>query len=223
MARLHDILYNIKILSPCSFFVDFITLYPHLDFKVDVDHNCRHLHIQSSMRPEVTGQTCTSGTKNIFSALSTPSTFQVPQLWHWKLKHWNVPLAKSHRGHRRALCAEGGRHHLGGLLDLLIIGHQGLCMACHLDDHLAGQPLDHLSDHQAGWPFKKRKVQNLGFRCWKLIQQLVTSQENIFFCSCVSLSTWLLYGSDNEWSKCTREANGHNDEIKDIQCGCVCF
>ena len=112
--------------------------------------------------------------------LSTPSTFQVPQLWHRKLKHWNVPLAKSHRGHRRALCAEGGRHHLGGLLYLLTIGHQGLCMACHLDDHLAGQPLDHLSDQQAGWPFKKRKVQNLGFRCWKLIQQLVTSQENIF-------------------------------------------
>ena len=162
------------------FFVDFITLYPHLDFKVDVDHNCRHLHIQSSMRPEVTVQTCTSGTKIFFSALSTPSTFQVPQLWHRKLKHWNVPLAKSHRGHRRALCAEGGRHHLGGLLYLLTIGHQGLCMACHLDDHLAGQPLDHLSDQQAGWPFKKRKVQNLGFRCWKLIQQLVTSQENIF-------------------------------------------
>ena len=158
-----------------------------------------------------------------FSALSTPSTFQVPQLWHRKLKHWNVPLAKSHRGHRRALCAEGGRHHLGGLFDRLTIGHQGLCMACHLDDHLAGQPLDHLSDQQAGWPFKKRKVQSLGFRCWKLLQQLMTSQENIFFCSCVSLSTWLLYESDNEWSKCTREANGHNDEIKDIQYGCVCF
>ena len=115
-----------------------------------------------------------------FLALSTPSTFQVPQLWHRKLKHWNVPLAKSHRGHRRALCAEGGRHHLGGLLDLLTISHQSLCMACHLDDHQTGQPLDPLSDHQARGPFKKRKVQNLGFRCWKLIQQLVTSQENIF-------------------------------------------
>ena len=115
--------------------------------------------------------------KIFFSALSTPSTFQVPQLWHRKLKHWNVPLAKSHRGHRRALCAEGGRHHLGGLLDLLTISHQSLCMACHLDDHLAGQPL---TTWVTTKPFKKKKVQNLGFRCWKLIQQLVTSQENIF-------------------------------------------
>ena len=106
--------------------------------------------------------------KIFFSALSTPSTFQVPQLWHRKLKHWNVPLAKSHRGHRRALCAEGGRHHLGGLLDLLTIGHQGLCMACHLDDHLAGQPLDHLSDHQAGWPFKKRKEK---FKIWDSVAE----------------------------------------------------
>ena len=53
------------------FVVDFITLYPHLDFKVDVDHNCRHLHIQSSMRPEVTGQTCTSGTKIFFNIINT--------------------------------------------------------------------------------------------------------------------------------------------------------
>ena len=155
-----------------------------------------------------------------FLALSTPSTFQVPQLWHWKLKHWNVPLAKSHRGHRRALCAEGGRHHLGGLLDLLTIGHQSLCMACQLDDHLAGQPLDHLSDHQA---FQDKKSSKFGIPLLKTHSAAGDIPGKHFFCSCVSLSTWLLYGSDNEWSKCTREANGHNDEIKDIQCGCVCF
>ena len=71
MARLHDIQYNNQNLSPCSYFVDFSTLYPHLDFKVEVDHNCRHLHIQSSMRPEVTGQTCTSGTKILLSIIDT--------------------------------------------------------------------------------------------------------------------------------------------------------
>ena len=69
------------------FVVDFITLYPHLDFKVDVDHNCRHLHIQSSMRREVTGQTCTSGTKNIFFSIIDTVNFSqisvVASIFFW--------------------------------------------------------------------------------------------------------------------------------------------
>ena len=204
------------------FVVDFITLYPHLDFKVDFDHNCRHLHIQSSMRPEVTGQTCTSGTKNIFFSIINTinfsgSTALTPEAQTLKRTFGQV----SSRAPTGLVCRRGSS------------SPRRPSWSSH---HWPPESLHGLSTWRSPcwsttwppeWPpsrvTKKRKVQNLGFRCWKHIQQLVTSQENIFFCSCVSLSTWLLYGSDNEWSKCTREANGHNDEIKDIQCGCVCF
>ena len=203
------------------FVVDFITLYPHLDFKVDFDHNYRHLHIQSSMRREVTGQTCTSGTKIFFSIIDTinfsGSTALTPEAQTLKRTFGQV----SSRAPTGLVCRRGSS------------SPRRPSWSSH---HWPPESLHGLSPWRSPswstpwppeWPpsrvTKKRKVQNLGFRCWKLIQQLVTSQENIFFCSCVSLSTWLLYGSDNEWSKCTREANGHNDEIKDIQCGCVCF
>lgn len=202
------------------FVVDFITLYPHLDFKVDVDHNCRHLHIQSSMRPEVTGQTCTSGTKNIFFSIINTinfsgSTALTPEAQTLKRTFGQV----SSRAPTGLVCRRGSSsprrpswssHHwppesLHGLSPW-----RSPCWST----------LDHLSDHQA---FQDKKSSKFGIPLLKTHSAAGDIPGKHFFCSCVSLSTWLLYGSDNEWSKCTREANGHNDEIKDIQCGCVCF
>ena len=222
MARLHDIQYNIKILSPCSFFVDFITLYPHLDFKVDVDHNCRHLHIQSSMRPEVTVQTCTSGTKIFFSIIDTinfsGSTALTPEAQTLKRTFGQV----SSRAPTGLVCRRGSS------------SPRRPSWSSH---HWPPGSLHGLSPWRSpcwstSWPpewppsrvtFQEKKSSKFGIPLLKTSSAADDIPGKHFFCSCVSLSTWLLYGSDNEWSKCTREANGHNDEIKDIQYGCVCF
>ena len=181
MATLHDIQYNIKILSPCSFLLLISLPYIpkiRLDFKVDVDHNCRHLHIQSSMRPEVTGQTCTSGTKIFFNIINTinfsGSTALTPEAQTLKRTFGQV----SSRAPTGLVCRRGSS------------SPRRPSWSSH---HWPPESLHGLSPWRSPcwsttwppeWPpsrvTKKRKVQNLGFRCWKLIQQLVTSQENIF-------------------------------------------
>ena len=204
------------------FFVDFITLYPHLDFKVDVDHNCRHLHIQSSMRPEVTVQTCTSGTKIFFSIIDTinfsGSTALTPEAQTLKRTFGQV----SSRAPTGLVCRRGSS------------SPRRPSWSSH---HWPPGSLHGLSPWRSPcwstpwppeWPtsrvtFQEKKSSKFGIPLLKTHSAAGDIPGKHFFCSCVSLSTWLLYESDNEWSKCTREANGHNDEIKDIQCGCVCF
>ena len=50
-------------------------------------------------------------------------------------------------------------------------------MACHLDDHLAGQPLDHLSDHQA---FQDKKSSKFGIPLLKTHSAAGDIPGNIF-------------------------------------------
>ena len=221
MARLHDIQYNTKILSPCSFFCWFHHLISPFRFQswcwplqtpaYTIEYETR------SYRPDLHVRY-----QNLFSIIDTinfsGSTALTPEAQTLKRTFGQV----SSRAPTGLVCRRGSS------------SPRRPFWSSH---HWPPGSLHGLSPWRSPcwstpwppeWPtsrvtFQEKKSSKFGIPLLKTHSAAGDIPGKHFFCSCVSLSTWLLYESDNEWSKCTREANGHNDEIKDIQCGCVCF